>query len=190
MWRSIRFLVTVNKEWLWLAMLFLCFSGLVLTGVAIAAQSVSASQNVVSSNWRHHGSPEEQLKTLVKLTPGTHHWMPEIAYRYQNIYWGAKQGKWQYTQYQIRSMEKMLKQVALARPKRAASVAQFQQQVFPRLYRAADSQNWPVFAKAVAETGEQCTACHAKEGFAYITIPAIPPKPNSVVLGYPAAVEE
>jgi len=36
-------------------------------------------------DWRKSGSSKEQLKALVKIVPGTHHWMPEIAYRYQSM---------------------------------------------------------------------------------------------------------
>ena len=141
------------------------------------------SKNI--KDWRTTGTPEEQLKALVKVTPGTHHWMPEIAYRFQSIYWSAKQEKWDFANYQIRSLEKTIKRVALARTKRGPSIDTFREIVFPALYSAAESKNWATFNKAIITTSTQCMACHAKEGFPYITVPFVPPKPNSVVLGYP-----
>jgi|GEM_PF-3301139 len=136
-------------------------------------------------DWRKTGTAQEQLKALVKVTPGTHHWMPEIAYRFQSLYWAGEQGKWQFAGYQARSMEKMLKRVANARPKRAPSVKMFREKVFPGLYKSLEKRDLTKFKVAVAQTSSECTACHAKEGFEYITVPAVPPKPNSVVLGYP-----
>mgnify|MGYP000081778592 CR=1 FL=1 len=136
-------------------------------------------------DWRETGTPEEQLEALVKITPGTHHWMPEIAYRYQSLYWAAKQEKWEFANYQVQSMEKMIKRVAQARAKRGPSINEFRKNAFPGLYKAVELRNWEKFNQAFVTTGAQCMACHAKEGFPYITVPSVPPKPSSIVLGYP-----
>jgi len=82
-------------------------------------------------------------------------------------------------------MEKMIKRVAQARPKRAVSVQIFNGIVFPALYSTVKTRNWGKFSQAVANTGAQCMACHAREGFSFITVPSIPPKPSSIVLGFP-----
>ncbi|MEH6346269.1 MAG: hypothetical protein V7785_14345 [Bermanella sp.] len=136
-------------------------------------------------DWRVTGTPAEQLKALVKVTPGTHHWMPEIAYRYQSLYWAGQQGKWEFAGYQARSMEKMIKRVANARAKRAPAIKHFRENVFPDLYQSVEKRNFEALKVSIAKTSAECMACHAKEGFAYITVPAVPPKPNNLVLGFP-----
>ncbi|MES0868346.1 hypothetical protein [Pseudovibrio sp. SCP19] len=161
-------------------------------GISTLTLLIMASGSVYSSNyqehsknvedWRKTGTSEEQLKALVKVTPGTHHWMPEIAYRLQSMYWAGKQQKWEFAEYQIDSMEKMIGRVANARPKRGPSIDTFKANVFGELYKAVKTKDFEVFAEAVAITSTECTACHAKEGFDYIAIPAVPPKPNNIVL--------
>ena len=135
------------------------------------------------TDWRQQGTPQEQLAALVDITPGTSHWMPEIAYRYQSLYWAGKQGQWQFANYQIHSMEKMLTRVGQARVKRRASLEQFKERALPRLFQAVKSKNWSVFEQAVMATGAECMACHVREGYGFITVPAVPSRPNSIVLG-------
>ncbi len=136
-------------------------------------------------DWRKTGTPEEQLEALVKITPGTHHWMTEIAYRYQSLYWAAKQGKWDFADYQISSLEKATKRVGIARTKRSVTMNEFRKNVFGDLKAAAKKRDFEHFYPAFAKTGAACMSCHVQEGFPYITVPAIPPKPNNIVLGYP-----
>ncbi len=107
--------------------------------VIYASDNPKHSKNI--PDWRKTGTPEEQLAALVKVTPGTHHWMPEIAYRYQSLYWAAKQDKWEFAEYQIRSMEKMIKRVVHARTKSGPSIKAFRGNVFPKLYKATETRD-------------------------------------------------
>ncbi|MCL9779980.1 hypothetical protein M9194_00870 [Vibrio sp. S4M6] len=162
---------------------------LTMAVMGILSTQVYASNNPESAkniaDWRKTGTPEEQLKALVKVTPGTHHWMPEIAYRYQSFYWAAKQEKWDFAKYQIESMEKMMSRVGNARPKREPTAQKFSQAVFPVAYRAIESKQWAKVQQATSIMAGQCNACHAVNNYPYIVIPPVPTKPNSVVLGYP-----
>lgn len=161
-------------------------TGLILTLTAINTRASNYPEHAKNiPDWRNSGTPEQQLRALVKVTPGTHHWMPEIAYRYQSLYWAAQQKKWKFAYYQASSMEKMLKRVAHARPKRGPSVKTFRENVFADLYKAVTTEDIDAFRSAFSRTGAQCNTCHIKEGFAYIVIPATPSQPNSVVLGFP-----
>lgn len=163
---------------------------LILSGLALCAGTITLASNYSEPakdipDWRKTGTVKEQLQSLVNITPGTHHWMPEIAYRYQSLYWAAQQGRWEFAEYQVNSMEKMIKRVAQARPKRGESIQIFSEYVFPMLNSTVKTKNLDKFKQAVANTGAQCMACHAREGFAFINVPAIPPKPSSIVLGFP-----
>jgi hypothetical protein len=111
--------------------------------------------------------------------------MPEIAYRYQSLYWSVQQNKWDFAKYQTKSMEKMIQRVGNARAKRAISASVFQQNVFKGLYASIESRDKKSFETAFSRTTGECMACHVKEGFSFIIIPSVPPKPNNIVLGYP-----
>ena len=150
----------------------------------VYADDDSASSNSIH-DWRKTGSSEEQLNALVKLTPGASHWMPEVAYRYQSMYWAAEKGMWDFAEYQIIEMDEMIKRVANARVKHVPLVKTFRDNVFPGLSQAAKTRDVETFRAAVAKTGVECVACHAKLGYGYIIVPPVPSKPNSIVLGYP-----
>ncbi|KZL15189.1 hypothetical protein [Pseudovibrio sp. Ad37] len=153
---------------------------LLLTGTVYSSSYLAHAEK--APDWRVTGTPEEQLEALVKITPGTSHWMPEIAYRFQTMYWAGKQDKWEFAEYQIEAMEKMMDRVATARTKRAASINIFRENVFGDLDEAVKTQNFEVFEEAVAVMSSECMACHTREGFSYITVPAVPTKPDSIVL--------
>ena len=91
---------------------------LMLSGLLVAG-------GALGTDWRKEGDDAERLQKLVELVPGTAHWMIEMGDRYQNLYWAAKQGKWEFATYQSEEIEKLMQVVMLARPKRAASAQMF-----------------------------------------------------------------
>lgn len=135
-----------------------------------------------AADWRKDGTDAEKLSNLTTLVPGTSHWMAEMGERYQNIYWAAKQEKWKFTQYQAEEIEKLVKIVMLARPKRAASAQTFLDNVFPGLNEAIDKMSWKAFEPAFVNMHGQCMACHAREDHAFVTIPLEPATAHSPVL--------
>ena len=138
--------------------------------------------NLCFADWRKEASDEEKLKNLVGLVPGTAHWMAEMGDRYQNLYWAAKQEKWEFAIYQSEEIEKLIKVVQIARPKRAASAQQFIDAVFPMLNEAIDRKAWADFQPAFAKLNAECMACHVKEDHGFITIPLEPATASSTVL--------
>ena len=56
------------------------------------------------------GDDAERLQKLVELVPGTAHWMIEMGDRDQNMYWAAKQGKWEFATYQSEEIEKLVEE--------------------------------------------------------------------------------
>ena len=108
--------------------------------------------------------------------------MAEMGERYQNLYWAAKLGKWQFAEYQVQEIEALVKQVALARPKRAASAEIFLDKVFPMLHQAVGSRKWAQFEPAFAHMNAQCMACHGREAHGFVVIPPVPATAHSPVL--------
>ena len=128
------------------------------------------------------GSDAEKLHDLTTLVPGAAHWMAEMGERYQNIYWAAKQEKWEFTMYQAEEIEKLIKTLMLARPARTGSAKIFHEKVLPALNEAIEKQTWEAFEPAFKALHSECMACHAREEHAFVTIPLEPVTASSPVL--------
>ncbi|MCG8068789.1 MAG: hypothetical protein JAY84_13085 [Candidatus Thiodiazotropha taylori] len=137
------------------------------------------------ADWREQSSPSDQLANLVELVPGTSHWMFEIGERYKNLYWAAKQGRWEFAQYQVEEIEKLIKVVQLARPKRAETAQEFLETGVPIINDGVASKKWDLFKPAFAKLNQACMTCHGKNDHAFITLPVEPASASSPVLNLP-----
>lgn len=135
-----------------------------------------------AADWREEGAPDEQVANLVRLVPGAAHWMIEMGERYQNLYWAARQEKWEFAAYQAEEIEKLVRTLMLARPARAASGGIFLQNVFPMLHEAVASREWDSFAPAFRRLNAECMGCHVREDHAFVQIPPEPATAPSPVL--------
>ena len=151
-----------------------------------SAETEEAGETEKLFDWRKDGDSKEQLEQLIHLVPGVAHWMPVVAYRYQSIYWAAKQEKWEFAHYQFKSLQNVLKLVSKARVKRAAQLEEFRLAGMRPLSDHLKNKDWGQFEKAFSNLADACNACHVETGFEFITVPSVPPKPNNIVLGYPA----
>ncbi|MES9941932.1 MAG: hypothetical protein ABW104_10985 [Candidatus Thiodiazotropha sp. 6PLUC2] len=140
---------------------------------------------VKADDWRNDSSPEEQLENLLRLVPGTSHWMFEIGERYKNLYWAAKQAKWEFAQYQVEEIEKLIKVVQLARPKRAETAEEFLQTGLPAIAEGVASKNWDSFKQSFTKLNQACMTCHGKNDHAFISLPLEPATAASPVLNLP-----
>jgi hypothetical protein len=148
---------------------------LMLSGLLVAG-------GALGTDWRKEGDDAERLQKLVELVPGTAHWMIEMGDRYQNLYWAAKQGKWEFATYQSEEIEKLMQVVMLARPKRAASAQMFLDKMFPMMHEATASKDWDRFEDAFDTLNTECMACHAREDHSFVVIPREPATASSPVL--------
>ncbi len=152
----------------------------VLASVLSAGVLLAGSADL--NDWRKQGSEQEKLEALVRLVPGTSHWMIEMGERYKNLYWAAKLQKWDFAAYQAEEIEALINTVALARPNRAASAEQFRQSLFPWLHEQVGSGDWETFQAAFRKLNSECMACHIREEHAFVTIPLEPATASSPVL--------
>lgn len=148
----------------------LMLSGLLAVSTALAA------------DWRKEADDAERLQKLVELVPGTAHWMIEMGARYQNLYWAAKQRKWDFATYQSEEIEKLVEIAMLARPKRADSAQMFLDKMFPLMHEAVASKDWGRFEDAFQTLNTECMACHAREDHSFVVIPREPARASSPVL--------
>lgn len=147
-----------------------------------AAVLMIASTTSAGEDWREVGGAEEQLANLVQLVPGAAHWMIEMGERYQNLYWAARQEKWEFAAYQAEEIEKLIKTLMLARPARADSARIFLDNVFPATHEAIAARQWETFEPAFRRLNAECMACHVREDHAFVQIPPEPVTASSPVL--------
>ena len=139
------------------------------------------------ADWRQSENDQEKLEQLVRAVPGTSHWMIEMGERYRNLYWAAKLAKWEFAQYQVEEIEKLVEQVQLTRPKRAVTAQQFLEDAIPRMERAVASREWPVFEEGFAALRAACMHCHVQNDHGFIQLPERPESASSPVLNLPAS---
>jgi len=136
----------------------------------------------LQADWRKDGSAEEQLSNLVELVPGTAHWMNEMGERYKNLYWAAKQEKWEFANYQVEEIDKLTKIVILARPKRAKTAQEFLDSAIPELTKAMEEPSWDSFEQSFMKLQQACMICHVQNDHGFIVIPLVPASASSPVL--------
>lgn len=152
-----------------------------LSGVLIGFLLLSAA-GLHAADWRKEGTAEEQLGHLVDLVPGAAHWMIEMGERYKNLYWAARQEKWEFAAYQAEEIEKLVEILILARPGRAESARIFLGNTFPALHDAVASHQWENFETAFRKLNAECMACHTREDHGFVQIPPEPATASSPVL--------
>ena len=150
--------------------------------VILTAALATVTGASLASDWRKEGTAEEQLANLAKLVPGAAHWMIEMGERYQNLYWAARQEKWEFAAYQAEEIEKLVQTLMVARPGRAASAQIFLDNVFPALHEAVATRQWEAFEPSFRKLNAECVACHGREDHAFVQIPPEPATASSPVL--------
>lgn len=150
--------------------------------VSIALMLLLGSTNLTAADWRQQASQQEKLENLITVMPGTSNLMIEMGERYKNLYWAAKQGKWEFAAYQREEMEALLRTLKITSPKRAASADTFLANGFALYGEAFEQKRWPRFEQAFAKMRDECMACHITNEHPFVVLPAIPPKSASPVL--------
>jgi len=132
-------------------------------------------------DWRERASIEKKVDKLVGLMPGAANLMIEMGFRYQNLYWAAKQGKWEFAQYQTEEMESLLKTLMITRPKRAKTADVFLKSGFKALEPAIKARDLARFEAGFEKMRQACMTCHQQNAHAFVTLP-LPKRATSPVL--------
>ncbi len=140
------------------------------------------AENTKSGDWRKTGSNQEKIDNMVKVLPGASNLMLQMGERYRNLYWAAKQGKWQFAEYQLEEMDDLVNTLMITRPKRATTAAEFLDDGFKKFPAAITNKDWKQFKTAFEHLRQSCMTCHGKNDHAFITLPASPRKGNSPTL--------
>ncbi len=140
------------------------------------------NQTVSAADWRHKADSSNKLNNLIQVMPGASVIMQQMGERYRNLYWAAKQGKWEFAEYQIEEMQDLIETLTITRPKRAKTATKFMQTAFTLFPAALKEKNWQRFSTAFENMQKQCMICHVANDHAFIVLPEQPRMGNSPVL--------
>jgi len=147
-----------------------------LSSVAMAEQG---------EDWRHSASTEAKVEQILKTLPSTAHVMIEVGERYQNLYWAGKLGQWEFAQYQMEEIVKLVELLQISAPKRAATAQVFLEQATGEFDAAFKKKDWGTFLHAFRTLRAQCILCHNNNDHGFIVPPEHPVTANSVILNLP-----
>lgn len=150
---------------------------------ALSWVSVAAADN--HKDWRKDGTLEEKVAHIIQTLPSTANIMIEIGKRYQDLYWAAKLGKWEFAQYQVEEIEGLLEVLQITRPGRAASTRVFLEKGLTGFEAAFKSKDWNAFSRAFQNMHAQCMSCHIVNDHAFIVLPVVPATSSSLILNLP-----
>jgi len=133
-------------------------------------------------DWRKSASDDEKLEKIIKVIPSTSDIMFQMGNRYKNLYWAAKQGKWEFAEYQIEEMESLIKKLIITRPKRKETASNFLSYAFNGYEEAIEHKDWNDFQKSFNKMRQACEHCHQQNNHAFIKLQKSPSKGNSPAL--------
>ncbi len=150
--------------------------------LSLCAINGYADENNGADDWRNSANAEEQLEKVIKVIPSTSDIMFQMGHRYRNLYWAAKQGKWEFAEYQIEEMESLIKTLIISRPVRAETANKFLERAFVDYEDAIESKDWPRFQKAFDKMRRSCERCHQQNRHGFIKLQKSPTKGHSPAL--------
>lgn len=115
---------------------------------------------------------------IAAMQPGMARLMDELAHRYWVLYYAAKGGNWELARYMERESEKLLRTMALARPKYKEDLEAFARERFEPIAHAIAAKDWDAFESAYRRGIEASDVYHEKYNKAFIRfrLPGHPPE--------------
>ena len=153
--------------------------GVILAGAMLGLAGTAAAET--ATDWRQGNELAPKVERLVEVLPNAGNIMIEVGARYQNLYWAAKQGKWDFAGYQAEEIRELIEKLQITRPKRAATAGEFLHAVYPMLPAAVKTREWKKFEAAFEKMRHECMACHGKNEVGFVQLP-VPRRASSPVL--------
>lgn len=116
------------------------------------------------------GTVDQKLDTVAKQLRGFDMAMVETGYRYNELYWAAREGNWGFADYQIKKIRTAIENGLERRPKRAASAQKFLTIILPAIEGAIARQDSATFRDQFGALTSGCNDCHASEKVDFVRI--------------------
>ncbi len=142
----------------------------ILILILVVLTACSRTETVqVEGKWIK-GNAQEQINTIEKQFRGFDMAMVETGYRYQELYWAGKDKNWDYANYQLKKIEKTIKNGLERRPKRAQSAQHILSTVLPELQQSISNHDSLQFNAKFNTLTINCNACHLMERVPFFTV--------------------
>lgn len=122
-----------------------------------------------------HG--ELTLEQIAELLPGTGELMQSVGNTWWKCAYAARGGNWELAAYFGRRTRRLLRKLAIVRPKYAADVAAFEETLVAPLLGACEARDPEAFERALAASIARANELHVKWGKSFIrwVLPDEPP---------------
>ncbi len=149
-------------------------SVLILFSISLFVSCSNSSQKTIEQESAQGewivGNEQEKLELIESQLRGFDKTMVEVGYRYQELYWGGQDQNWEYAIYQLKKIEKSIRQGLVRRPKRAESAQYFLNEVIPEVQSAIDAKDTLLFNQSFEVMRTNCNNCHVMEKVPTFTV--------------------
>ena len=138
---------------------------------AARAQHTHSHMAMKKPGWLMRLSSEARPAAIERQLRGFDTTMPEVAYRYTEMYWGGVDGNWDYAAHQAENLVTALNLGLERRPEYKKSAdALFLKGAFPPVMEAIKANDPEAFKQRIETLRAACTACHAAESHPFIKV--------------------
>lgn len=134
-----------------------------------AAAPVAAETAVGEGGWLA-GTPDEKFETVAKQLRGFDMAMVETGYRYNELYWAAKDRNWGYAEYQVKKIRTAIENGLERRAKRAKSAETFLRIALPSVEEAIKQRDAKLLQERMGPLRSTCNSCHKDEQVEFVNV--------------------
>lgn len=116
------------------------------------------------------GTVDEKFETVAAQLRGFDMAMVETGYRYNELYWAAKDSTWGSAQYQAGKIRTAIENGLKRRPKRAKSAETFLTIVLPSVEEAIKQRDAALLQDRMGPLRSTCNSCHKDEQVEFIQV--------------------
>ena len=116
------------------------------------------------------GTTDEKFETVARQLRGFDMAMVETGYRYNELYWAARDGNFGYAEYQAGKIRTAIQNGLLRRPKRAKSAETFLTIVLPAVEEAIKQRDAELLRERMGPLRSTCNSCHKDEQVEFIQV--------------------
>ena len=162
----------MHKQKVFFALLLV--GAVLFASVHLWAEATASKKGWLTEDWPEaHGQIQNHFR-------GTDVAMMEVGYRFRELYFAGKDKNWDYTDYQLEKIEKVIELAAERRPKRAQSARVFLEEDLPEVVRLVKERSPASFDAAMNRLQTSCMKCHVAENVPFFTVRF--PKSNPSVI--------
>ncbi|MFQ5936725.1 MAG: hypothetical protein ACE5LB_09975 [Acidiferrobacterales bacterium] len=113
---------------------------------------------------------QKSLAALEALKPTLTTIMPDFAERFHVMHYAGVAGDWALAGHELLELQRLVNAADTIDPEKGALMKDFMTPRFDKLNAAIEHGNTSAFEKALTETVENCNACHAAVGSAFVKV--------------------